>query len=219
MRKINFIWIVLALMLVTNAYAYDNHDFQVWNTDAEEFKVNKTSKLSFEQEFRWGNNASDFYYQHYDVGYIYLLNDYFNFGGGFRYIKQKTDDKFRDVSDPYLAAFMFWNPAGFNLSNRIRIEYRYFDYQSDVSVFRNKLDIKLPWKFTRFGIQPMVSDEIFFEFNGGDLNENRLYAGLAFGLTKNLKGELCYMLRSTKNAGLGTWNYSNVLSTKLKLAF
>jgi hypothetical protein len=206
-------------MLVTNAYAYDNHDFQVWNTDVEEFKVNKTSKLSFEQEFRWGNNASDFYYQHYDIGYIYLLNDYFNFGGGFRYIKQKTDDKFRDVSDPYLAAFMFWNPAGFNLSNRIRIEYRYFDYQSDVSVFRNKLDIKLPWKFTRFGIQPMVSDEIFFEFNGGDLNENRLYAGLAFGLTKNLKGELCYMLRSTKNAGFGTWSYSNVLSTKLKLVF
>jgi hypothetical protein len=119
----------LFVLLATRVYAYDNHDFQIWNTDVEEFKVNKTSKITFEQEFRWGDNASDFYYQHYDVGYSYILNKYFNFGGGYRYIKQKSSDKFRYSSVPYLAAFAFWNPAGFNLTNRIRIEYRYYDYQ------------------------------------------------------------------------------------------
>jgi len=218
MKKTGSLLIALLLVSTVNAYVYAN-DSQVWNIDTEDFKINKTSKLSLEQEFRWKNDAGDFYYQHYDVGYIYLLNDYFNFGGGFRYIKQKVNDKFRDGSEPYLAAFMFWNPAGFNLSDRIRLEYRYFDYQSDACIFRNKLDIKLPWKFTAFEFQPMVADEIFFKFNGGVLDENRLSAGFAFRLTKNLKGELCYMLRSTKNAGICTWSYTNVLSTKLKLAF
>jgi len=218
MKKILTV-IGLFLLVAARASAYDNHDFQVWNTDIEEFKVNKTSKITFEQEFRWGDNASEFYYQHYDVGYAYIFNQYFNLGGGFRYVKQKTSDQFKDESEPYFAAFMFWNPVGFSLSDRIRIEYRYFDYQAVQWRFRNKLDIKFPWKFTKFEIQPMVSDEIFFKFNGIDLNENRLYAGFACTLTKNLKGEITYMLRSTKNVGICTWNDTNVLSTKLKLAF
>jgi len=220
LSKMKLLVLVLFLNTVAfRAYAYDNHDFQVWNTDAQEVKLNKSSKLAFEQEFRWGDNASDFYYQHYDEGYVYLLNQYFNFGGGLRYIKEKKAGKFRDETEPYLVAFTYWNPAGFSLSNRTRIEYRYFDYQANQWRFRNKLDIKFPWKFTRFQIQPMVSDEIFFKFNGIDLNENRLYAGFAFTLAKNLKGELCYIFRSTKNTGVCTWNDTNVLSAKLKLAF
>ncbi len=219
MKKIQFIFIGLAMALSARAYGYDNHDFQFWNTDVEEWKANQHSKLIFEQEFRWGDNAGDFYYQHYDAGYVYLLNKYFNFGGGLRYIKEKKSGKFRDETEPYLVAFTYWDPAGFALSNRTRLEYRYYDYQLNTWRFRNKLDIKFPWKFTRFQIQPLVSDEIFIKSNGMDLNENRLYGGLAFALAKNLKGELCYMFRSTKNAGIGTWNDTNVLSAKLKLGF
>jgi len=206
-------------MLTGRIYAYDNHDFQVWNTDVEEVKLNKNSKLLFEQEFRWGDNASDFYYQHYDEGYQYIFNKYVSLGGGFRYIKEKKSGKFRDESEPYLAVFGYWNPAGFNLSDRIRIEYRHYDYQVDTWRFRNKLDIKFPWKFTKFQIQPLVADEIFIKSNGMDLNENRLYGGIAFSVTKNLKGEITYMWRATKNTNVCTWNDTNVLSAKLKLAF
>ena len=218
MKKLVLI-VGLCLFWTVETYAYDNHDFQVWHIDAAEWKVNKASKITYEQEFRWGNNASDFYYQHYDVGYLYLLNKYFNFGGGFRYVLDKSGDKFRADTEPYFAAIMFWSPAGFNLSNRIRIEYHYFDYRSVYWRFRNKLDIKFPWKFTKFEIQPMVADEIFFKFNGIDLNENRMYAGLAFTLTRNLKGEITYLLRSTKNTGTCTWTDTNVLNTKLKFVF
>jgi hypothetical protein len=220
MKKPNFIILAgLVLMPAVRLYAYDNHDFQVWNTDTEEWKINKASKLVFEQEFRWADNASKLSYQHYDQGYVYLFNKYFNFGAGLRYIEDKKTDKFREETEPYLVVFTYWNPAGFNLSNRTRIEYRYFDYQVNSWRFRNKLDIKLPWKFTRFQLQPMISDEVFFKFNGIDLNENRLYGGFAFTLTANLRGELCYMLRSTKNTNVCTWNDVNVLSAKLKLAF
>ena len=77
--------ILFFLLIFSRAYAYDNHDFQVWNTDGQEFKPNKFFKITTEEEFRWGNNASEFYYQHYDIGYAYLFNKYFNFGGGLRY--------------------------------------------------------------------------------------------------------------------------------------
>ena len=210
----------LTLMLAGRVYAYDNHDFQVWNTDVEEVKLNKNSKLMFEQEFRWGDNASDFYYQHYDAGYQYIFNKYLSLGGGFRYIKEKKTNVWRDESDPYVVAFAYWNPSGFSLSDRVRIEYRYYDYQPDAWRFRNKLDIKFPWKFTRFEFQPIIADEIFTPLNSAiNLNENRLYGGIAFTLTKNLKGELTYMWRATKNANICTWTNTNVLSAKLKLAF
>ncbi len=114
---------------------------------------------------------------------------------------------------------MFWKPVGFDISNRIRLEYRYYDYQSDACVFRNKLDIKFPWKFTRLAIRPMVADEIFYKFNGGELDENRLYAGFVFDVCRSLKGELCYMLRSNKDANISKWTSMNVLVAKLKLAF
>jgi len=214
-----FLVVCLFILSVSNAYAYDNHDFQVWNIENQEMIVGKKSKIAFEQEFRWENNANDFSYQHYDVGYIHLFNDYFNFGGGYRYILQKSSDKFREGSMPYLVAFLFWNPAEFKITNRIRLEYRYYDYQSDVCMLRDKIDVKFPWKFTKFAIQPMISEEVFFKFNGGTLNENRFSAGLAFSLTKNLKGEIYYMLKSNKTTNTCTWKEANVLSTKLKLSF
>ncbi|MDD5585041.1 MAG: DUF2490 domain-containing protein [Candidatus Omnitrophica bacterium] len=207
------------LLFVAKVYSYDAHDFQIWNTEVEEMKLNDSSKLVFDQEFRWGDNASELYYQHYDAGYVYLLNKYFNLGGGFRYVKQKTGDKFRDESEPYIVSFLYAKPFGFDLSNRTRIEYRYFDYQKDSWRFRNKFDMKLPFKFTKFEIQPIFADEVFFKFNGFDFNENRFYAGFVFNLTKNIKGEICYMLRSTKNTLISVWTDTNVLTTKLKLSF
>jgi hypothetical protein len=219
MKRISFILIGIMLLPLAKAYAYDNHDFQVWNTDVEEFKPNKSSRLIFEQEFRWGNNAGDFYYQHYDIGYAYILSKYFNLGGGFRYIKEKKSGVFKDESEPYFLALAYWKLAGFDFSDRTRIEYRYFDYQVNQWRFRNKLDIKFPWKFTRFQIQPLIAEEFFFRFNGIDWNENRLYAGFGFNIIKNLKGELTYMWRTQKSANVCTWNDTNVLSAKLKLAF
>jgi len=216
---VGLICIVFFIILNFNVYAFDDQDFQVWNTDGQEMKVGKSGKLMFEEEFRWGDNASKFYYQHYDVGYAYSLNKYFSFGGGFRYIKDLKGDKFRDESQPYFVAFEYWNPAGFSITNRNRLEYRSYDYQVDSWRFRNKLDIKSPWKFTKFEIQPVIADEIFLSLNGINLNENRLYVGLAFALTKKLKGEVSYMLRSTKNVTICTWKQTNVLSIKLKYSF
>ncbi len=68
-------------------------------------------------------------------------------------------------------------------------------------------------------IQPFISDEFFFKFNGIDINENRFSAGFGLNLTKNIKGEIYYMLRSTKNTNICTWNDTNVLGTKLKISF
>lgn len=81
--------IILSYFLVIKLYAYDYGDFQVWNTETEEFKINQDAKIAFEQEFRWGGNAKEFYYRYYDVGFFYNLQKYLNVGGGYRHVLSK----------------------------------------------------------------------------------------------------------------------------------
>lgn len=52
----------LFFCLANTVFAYDDGDFQVWNTETEEFKINQEAKIAFEQEFRWGGSAKEFYY-------------------------------------------------------------------------------------------------------------------------------------------------------------
>ena len=218
MKKAIFAIVGVVLFLTAKVYAYDDGDFQVWNTDVQEFKINKDSKLAFEEEFRWGDNASEFYYHHYDVGFFYSLEKWLNIVGGYRHIYELKKGKFKLENEPYLVATLLGDLKGFKLEDRNRLEYRHFDYQDDSWRYRNKVTVKLPWKFTKLEIQPYLSDEIFISFDGAtELSQNRFSPGLAMNLTKNLKAEIYYMLQSGKSSG--KWVDTNVLGTKLKLVF
>jgi Protein of unknown function (DUF2490) len=212
--------LVMALLLIVTAmaYAYDDGDFQVWNTDVEEMKINDNSKIALEEEFRWGDNANEFYYHHYDAGFFCNLKKYLNIGGGYRHIYELKKGKFKQENEPYITATLLWDIKGFKFEDRNRMEYRYFDYQADSSRYRNKITMKLPWKLTKIGIQPYLSDEIFVSFGGtNQFNQNRFSSGISMNLTKNVKAEVYYMLQSAKSSG--KWTDTNILGIKLKVAF
>ena len=218
MRKVNLVIIGLLLALGARAYAYDDHDFQVWNTEAEEFKINPNLKCALEEEFRWGDNAHEFYYQHYDAGVFYTLNKHWNIGGGYRHVLSLQKKKWKVENEPYVAATLSWDLAGWKFDDRNRMEYRHFDYQADAWRYRNKLTLRLPWKLTKLEIQPFISDEIYVRFGGtNQFAENRLSSGLSANLSKNIKAEIYYLLDTVKNKGL--WLDANILGTKLKIAF
>ncbi len=218
MKRTIFVIAGLFLMLAAKAYAYDDGDFQIWNTDVEEFKIGKNSKVALEEEFRWADNASEFSYQHYDIGYFYNLKKYLNVGGGYRQVYELKKNKFKEENEPYLTASLLGDLSGFAFEDRSRMEYRHFDYQSDSWRYRNKLTIKTPWKFSEIGIQPYLADEIFIGFGKiCEFNQNRFSSGLGFNLTKNIKGEIYYMLQSSKSST--KWTDANVFGTKIKIAF
>ncbi|MDD5096916.1 MAG: DUF2490 domain-containing protein [Candidatus Omnitrophica bacterium] len=219
MKRVGLLIVGLILVFTVNLYAYDDGDFQIWNTDIEEVQLKKNLKLVFEQEFRWANNASEFYYQHYDAGLAYAFNKTWSVGGGYRQIYARTvHQSWSSESSPYLFFTYSGELAGFKFDDRNRFEYQYYSFQSDTGRYRNKLTVKAPWKFTKLEIQPFISDEFFIMIgNDQGLNQNRLTAGLSFNLTKNLKAELYYMLLSSKSASV--WKDYNVLGTKVKVVF
>ena len=217
MKKIVFTGIILALIFSVKAYAYDDHDFQIWNTDAEDFKINKDLKGVLEEEFRWGDNAGDFYYQHYDLGFFYSLNEWLALGSGYRHILSKSGGDFKIENEPYMTATLLWQLMEIKFDDRSRLEYQHFDYQVDAWKYRNKLTIKFPWKFTEMEIQPYLADEIFLGFQNKSFSRNRFYSGLSMNLAKNLKTEVYYMLQSSRSGS--RWIEANVLGTKVKLSF
>lgn len=221
MNKIFLKIIISSLFFFTlsfRAYAYDDGDFQIYNTDIQEIRISKDFTAALEEEFHWEDNAGDFYYHHYDAGFFYSLSKFWNFGGGYRHIFAKKNGKFRTEDDGYVTATFLGDYAGFKFDNRGRIENQHFDYQSDAWRYRNKFTLKFPWKITNMEIQPYVADETFFRFGRiGEFNQNRFFSGFAMNLTKNIKSEIYYIFVSSKSGD--RWIDANVLGTKLKIAF
>jgi len=217
MWKIKIVLISFMLTIVNLVYAYDDGDFQIWSTEVQEFKINKDLKVALEEEFRFGDNADDFFYHHYDLGFTYSLNKSLNLGAGYRHIYEKKKGKFKLENEPYLIFAYKWEWFKFKFDDRSRLEYRHFEYQTDSWRYRNKFTVKLPFRFTKLEIQPYLSDEIFLNFYGAAFTKNRFYSGLEFTVTKNIRADVYYLLEHTKTGRI--WPDVNVLGTKIKILF
>jgi len=211
--------IIVAVMVVSvNAYAYDNGDFQIWNTDYQNVEVTKDVKLAMEQEFRFGENASEFYYQHYEWGAVFGFSKMLDIALCYRLVLDKYKHKWREENQPNVNATFKYDLWKFKLDDRNRIEYRHFRFKEDSVRYRNKFGIKLPLDFMKIKVSPYVTDEIFITSDSTGFNENRLSQGIEFGLTKYVKADIYYMIKSNRIKN-DKWNNANVLGTKIKIAF
>ncbi len=219
MKRSAFLIIAFILAAYGIAFAYDDGDFQVWHTEIQEKEINEGSRVALEEEFRFGDDADEFYYYHFDMGYERDMNKYLTLGLNYRqvYAKSQPHTKFKVENRPYMNAILKYELEGFKLENRNRLEYRHFDYQEDSWRYRDKFTVKFPWKFTKLKIQPYLADEIFLNLNGIDLNQNRFYSGFAFFILKNLKIDIYYLLQAAKASG--KWKDANILGSKVKLIF
>lgn len=221
-KNISVLWLLVFLCAgCFRAYSFDKGDFQVWNTNVEEKKIDDKTKISMEEEFRYGNNASELFYQHYDIGFNYEISKSLSLKLSYRYILNEKNNKFQVENQPNVNLTYKWDFLGCNMSNRSRLEYRIFDYQTDSWRYRDKITAKLPWKLTRYDIQPYLADEIFVSSIGASINNNRFYSGLTFKATKNFSGDMYYMRQNTRTVGKTktTWSFVNVLGIKLKIDF
>ena len=216
-KKILYITVMTA-SIAFNAYAYDNGDFQIWNTDYQNIEVIKDVKLAMEQEFRFGENASEFYYQHYEWGAVFGFDKMLDVAFCYRFILDKYKHKWREEDQPNVNATLKFDLWKFKFEDRNRLEYRHFRHKDDFIRYRNKFTLKIPFDFKNIKVSPYASDEIFIASDSTGFNENRFFSGVEFGLTKYVKADLYYMFKSNRIKD-SKWNSANVLGTKIKIAF
>lgn len=197
--------------------AFDDGDFQYWNTEGISFRISDKWKVKLEEEFRFGDDVSDFYYQHSDLGVTYSgFAEWFDAGINYRLIFNEKKGKWKYENRAHFNCAFKFDLHGVHFSDRNRFEYRDREDEDESWRYRNKFTIKLA-KFTQFEIQPYVADEIFVDFDEEVLNRNRLSSGISLMLLKNLKGDIFYLWQSSKKSKV--WIDYNVLGTKLTLSF
>lgn len=141
----------------------------------------------FHTEQRWGSNYTLYWYQEYDLTFLYNLtekiraayclcpNDLFrNFfiGGGasqISLIKKDTREKFKWVwvTRPELEMQLILGYKGWLLEQRLRAQYIYFhtDHYKNFADCRYRLILSAPTLSSCFCITPYVSNEFFVRAN------------------------------------------------------
>jgi hypothetical protein len=199
------------------AGAYESGDFQIWNSENENIKIGKDTSLAMEQEFRYGDNATEFFYQHYDWGFNYAFDKRLEIQPGFRLVYEKARLKWMESDEPFVIITPKIDIWKFKFEDRNRIEYRHYRFAPDNVRYRNRFMLKFPFEFKTITIAPYTCDEIFVTSNGRGFNQNRFQSGVEFTLTRYVKADVSYMLQSLRSTG-DKWYDANVLWMKLKVS-
>ena len=218
MKRIAVILVAIFFLAAGQVRAYDSGDFQIWNSNGEEVKIYKGVKFAMEQEFRYGNNATELFYQHYDFGFVYGFDKSLDIGLFYRQVFEWNTKKWLESDEPNANATVKLDMWKFKFEDRNRIEYRHFRFAPDQVRYRNRFMLKYPVDFKTMAIAPYTSDEIFVVSNGRGFNQNRFQSGLEIGLTKYVKADISYMLQSLRGKD-NKWYVANVLWLKGKIAF
>lgn len=210
---------IIVLLIGKTCFAYDEGDFQYWSSVGVSFDINKDWEVTFEEQFKLGENAGHLYQHHSDLGFVYKgFADWIDLGFNYRLVREKdSSDKWRQENRPHLNVTLKRKLFDLDLSSRSRLEYRDKEDKKDLWRYRNKVTLKLPLELTKLKLKPYLADEVFFNLDEEGYNKNRVYAGASFKLTKNIKGEIFYLWQSSRYDG-GRKDI-NVIGTKLKFAF
>jgi hypothetical protein len=216
--KTLFICTAVVLIMAMNSFAYDDGDFQYWNNENVTWEINKEWKAKLEEEFRFGDDASDFYYQHTDLGFTYSgFVEWVDVGLNYRGIFEEKSKDWKYENRPHLNLKLKTSLGDVKVSNNNRFEFRIRQSNEDKMRYRNKSTVKPPIKFSRFEIQPYLTDEIFLDTDSVEMTRNRLYIGFNGKVWKNFKADIFYVLESNKSSD--NWADVNVFGTKISLSF
>jgi len=207
--------LLLAGLFTTNQVAQAGNDWEFWTHYELVNSVNDNLDFKVKPELRYNDDFSNHYYTHFDLGLDWKIKDWFILSPYYRHVEEKKSGVWTVEYRPHLSGTLKWEFLGLSFSDRNMLEFRIKEDDESFR-YRNKLTLSLP-EVTSFGIQPYVAEEPFYDFDVGQLNKNRLYAGCAFKMSKNLKAGLFYILESRKKSS--NWTNVNVLGISLQYRF
>jgi len=218
--RVLIVSLAIAFVVLTPFVANADSDWRNWNTVTTKGKISDNVGAAAELEFRFRDNASEFYYQHSQIALSLKCPkmDWLTITPAFREVYEL--DKVEGSNSLWFAEHRsLVNVAAscklgdWKIKNRARVSYRDFDIDKG-STFRgrHKLTIQTPWKLA--GMKPYISDEIFVEQGKAGIYRNRLAGGVSFKLLERVKGGVYYLLQTTDGK-----DDIHVAGTKLKAEF
>lgn len=204
---------LLSLFLCNNAIARD--DWEFWNMETIKTKITDKIGVTLIEEFRFNEDAGNFYTHVQYLGPTYTFNENFGVGILHQMVNSKKNDKWntnhRFDLDAYISAKIY----DFKIDTRTRFER---DVTINTWTYRAKEQISRDILLLNRNYTPYISNEGYLALTPEiKYNENRATLGIK---TKFLLGtdiDLYYMNRAKKPKN--DWVNSNVLGVSVGYKF
>jgi hypothetical protein len=200
-------------------FAGRSGDLEYWQTQGASVDINKDFAFTVSQELRFGRHNGNPYLYNVDLGIVYKgLAEWLDLGFNFKKeYEQDSSGEFRNENRPNLNITVKGKLFELPVSNRSRLAWRDFETKEEVWRYRNRSTAKLPFRLTKLNLQPYVAEEWFVNIGDDNINQNRLFSGFSWMLTKNISGNVHYLWKTSKISG--GWRDTNVIGTQFKILF
>ena len=187
--------VVMGLSLTARAandprFRYDNTLVKTINQD---WSIDLYSEFDTDKDRTHDLNAIDQELTGVYSGFARWLD----LGAGIGYWDAKGNGYWEGTTFPMGFATLKKTIFGLELSDRNRFEAEVPEHGEEGLVYRNALTIATAKKWTRFEIQPFVSNEIFYNFLAKYASDNQAFGGFNFKVTKNIGASLSFMMDSS----------------------
>jgi len=206
---------VFVTCLGSEAYARD--DWQFWHSYALKTKLAEDFSFKVTAEQRLVDDFSNSTVANVSPGFLWHASKYFEVGPFFKYERSKKSNGDHVNERRWLLEGTLKGSLGpLKISDRNRISYR--DRSStDEWRYRNRIKLSYPIPVKKITLAPFVSEEIFWQWNEGSYNQNRIQMGVAAKLNQHVSLSLYYMIKSNRKGE--DWDDVHILGTSLGLSF
>lgn len=210
----------LGLVSLGQAVFNEDGDWQFWNQDAVTYKITDSLTVCSDAMFRLGDDASELWYQHYDVGVNFKVKKRLTVKPSFRLKKIKRAGKWEEISNPSLNVILSHKVGGVKLKNNCRFSYWNYDTEFNMKdrwFYRNILMVESSRSLTSIELKPFIKEDFFFDCEEEKINRNRLSTGLLIGKPKILSPTLYLMWQAYKP--MNDWVDNYIVGVDVKIPF
>ena len=215
--------ILLALAPIGKAKTNADGDWQFWTHERANLEITDKISVKFGAMYRFGDDMSDLWYQHYDVGVKFKVAKWLSICPSYRLkmIDADISENFMgtdwiNIHNPSLNFIFSHKLEKIMLKNNCRFSYGHYDSEfgrGDRFYYKNSLMVIGP-ALTKVQIKPYVQEDFFFYTNIGQVDRNRLSTGLIVGKWKVVSPKLYVMWQAANPTGLesGSINKDNFIA-------
>lgn len=201
-------------------------DWQFWTHEGATFKISDHISASGDAVFRFGDDMSKLWYQHYDIGVTFKVTDWLSIKPAYRLKLVDVDkipgDRWQSIDDPSIN-FLFSHKIGkVQMKNNCRFSYWIFDdtfNRKDLLYYRNIFKVVGPWSWTSAQIKPYVQEDFFFNCNIHELDTSRLSVGVLVNQSRVGTPSLYVMWQAYNKNGLSSSSNTDNYVVGLKFKF
>ena len=203
---------VIAFALTARA----SDDWHYWNLLALKHEFNDTVTLDIASEQKWRDDASDFFLYSVFIVPTVKLTENVSLGAGYRLERKEEGDSWTSENRLLFPLTIGWAVKPWLFQLRNQLEYRDLDDDQDRWRIRERILLKRPIQVGQLTVIPFVSEEPFYDFTVGRMNQNRAAVGLSVPWGKRMTFTVYYMNKAERN---DDWSIANVLGTEVAVKF